>query len=162
MAPRESSPDRQVRRVSMPSPYPRQVCAEWHTIPHHDRVLWSTINLGAWVEGQSYVHGTLNWIVDPVDEHGNPVGLTVIYVRLSLDTLLADEALIKSLQEATALTESENPPPKRVSVEDALEDAFAEADVPTLRALKGVSRVAFARAARPVRAPASACRSRAV
>lgn len=48
-------------------------------------------------------------MVDPVDEHGNPVGLTVIYVRLSLDTLLADEALIKSLQEATALTESENP-----------------------------------------------------
>ena len=36
--------------------------------------------------------------------------------------------------------------------EDVLEDAFAFADVPTLRALKGVSKAWRARAARPVRA----------
>ena len=77
----------------MPSPYPRQVCAEWHTIrPFLITTEYSGArSIGAWVEGQSDVPGTLNWIVDPVDEHGNPVGLTVIYVRLSLDTLLADE-----------------------------------------------------------------------
>ena len=36
--------------------------------------------------------------------------------------------------------------------EDVLEDALADADVPTLRALKGVSKAWRARAARPVRA----------